>query len=116
MFRTSQQRKKNKLLYLWANAKKNTIVKYIITATQTENMTLRNLGVWWPGGLEHWTGNRVVLGSNPTAATSFQNFGNSVYPALTSVFRGNTKSCRSILVSIPGEVKDPTLGLRERQL
>ena len=32
--------------------------------------------------LERWTGDRVVLSSNPAAATSIRNFGNSVYPAL----------------------------------
>ena len=38
------------------------------------------------GGLESWTGDQVVLGSNPAAATSLRNFGNSVYPTLP-VFR-----------------------------
>ena len=33
-------------------------------------------------GLERWTGDRVVLGSNPAGATLLRNFGNSVYPAL----------------------------------
>ena len=33
--------------------------------------------------IERWTGDRVVHGSNPAAATySLRNFGNSVYPAL----------------------------------
>ena len=53
----------------------------------------------WPSGLEHWTGDRVVHGSNPAAVTSLRNFGNSVYPALPVYF---------YLVSMPGEVKDPT--------
>ena len=39
------------------------------------------------------TGDRVVLGSNPAAATSLQNCGNSVYPALPVSF----KSHRSLL-------------------
>ena len=43
--------------------------------------------VRWPSGLEHWTGDRVVLGSNPAAATSHRNFGNSDYPALPVCFR-----------------------------
>ena len=34
----------------------------------------------WPSGLdlERWTGNRVVLGLNPAAATSLREFRNSV--------------------------------------
>ena len=44
------------------------------------------------GKLEHRTGDRVVLGSNPAAATSLRNFGNSVYPALPVSFGGHTKS------------------------
>ena len=39
-----------------------------------------------------WTGDRVVLArSNPAAATSLQNFSNSVYPALPVSFGGDTK-------------------------
>ena len=30
--------------------------------------------------LERWTGDRVVLGSNPAGDTALRNFGNSVYP------------------------------------
>ena len=37
---------------------------------------------WCLSGLERWTGDQVVLGSNPITATSLQNFCNSVYPAL----------------------------------
>ena len=51
-------------------------------------------------GLEHWTGDRVVLGSNPAAATSLWNFGNSVYPALPVSFGEDTKSCRSLLSGV----------------
>ena len=40
----------------------------------------------WPSGLEHWTDDRVVLGSNPTAATSLGNFGDSIYPVLPVPF------------------------------
>ena len=29
-----------------------------------------------PSGLERWTGDRVVLGSNPAGGTSFWNFAN----------------------------------------
>ena len=46
----------------------------------------------WPSGLECWTGDQVVLGSNPAAATSLRNFGNSVYTALSVSFGGDTKS------------------------
>ena len=54
-----------------------------------------------PSGLEHWTGDRVVLGSNPAAATSLRNSGgNSVYPALLVSFGGDTKSCRSLLSGV----------------
>ena len=28
-------------------------------------------GALWPSGLERWTGDRMVLGSNPAAATLF---------------------------------------------
>ena len=39
----------------------------------------------------------MVLGSNPAAATSLRNFGNSVYPALSVCFGGDTKICWSLL-------------------
>ena len=52
---------------------------------------------WWPSGLERWTGDRVVLGSNPAAPTSLRNFGNSVYQALLVSFGRYTKSRRSLL-------------------
>ena len=49
------------------------------------------------------------MGSNPAAATSFRNFGNSVYPTLQVYFRGDTKSCRSLLSGVyTMEVKYPT--------
>ena len=32
----------------------------------------------WPSDLERWTGDRVVLGSIPAAATLLWNFGNSL--------------------------------------
>ena len=56
-----------------------------------------NTGARWPRGLERWTGDQVVLGSNPTAATSLRNFGNSVYPALPVSFGGDSKSRWSLL-------------------
>ena len=63
----------------------------------------------WPSGLEHWTGDRVILGSNPAAATSPRDFGNSVYPALPVSFGGDLKAVGPFyLVSMPGEVKDHT--------
>ena len=45
------------------------------------------------------TGDRVVLDSNPAAANSIRNFGNSVYPALPVSFGGDTKSRWSLLLS-----------------
>ena len=51
-------------------------------------------------GLGRWTGDRVVLGSNPAAATSLRNFDNSVYPALPVSFKGDTKSCRPLLCGV----------------
>ena len=47
--------------------------------------------------LERWTGDQVVLGSNPAGATSLRNFGNSVYHALPVYFGGDTKCHRSLL-------------------
>ena len=47
-------------------------------------------GAWWPSGLEGWLGMATGWswpGSNPAAATSLRNFGNSVYPALPVSFR-----------------------------
>ena len=59
--------------------------------------------------LEHGTGDRVVLGSNPAAATSPRNFGNSVYPAFQCLSEETLKAVGPLyLVSMPGEVKDPT--------
>ena len=62
-----------------------------------------------PSGLERWTGNRVVQGSNPAAATySLRNFGNSVY--LCQCLSEETLKAVGPFypVSMPGEVKDPT--------
>ena len=53
-----------------------------------------------PSGLDHWTGDRVVLGLNPAAAISLQNFGNSIYPALPVSFGGDNKSCQSLLSGV----------------
>ena len=44
-------------------------------------------GARWPSELEHWTGDRVVLGLNPAETFSLRNFGKSVYPRFASVFR-----------------------------
>ena len=55
----------------------------------------------WPCGLERWTGDRTVQGSNSTAENfSLRNFGNSVYPALPVSFGGDTKSRRSLLSGV----------------
>ena len=55
----------------------------------------------WPSGLEHWTGDRTVRGSNPTAENFLlRNVGNSVYPALPVSFGGDTKSRRSLLSGV----------------
>ena len=55
----------------------------------------------WPSGLERWTGDRTVRGSNPIAENfSLRNFGNSVYPALPVSFGGDTKSRRSLLSGV----------------
>ena len=54
-----------------------------------------------PSGLERWTCDRVVLGSNPAASTLLRNFGK-----FARVFRR-----RHYLVSMRGEVKCPTQGV-----
>ena len=42
-------------------------------------------------GLERWTGDRLVQGSNPAAATySLRDFDNSLYSALPVSFGGDT--------------------------
>ena len=58
-------------------------------------------GALWPSSLERWTGDRTVLGSNPTAENfSLRSFGNSVYPAFPVSFGGDTKSRRSLLSGV----------------
>ena len=42
-----------------------------------------------PSGLERWTCDRVVLGSNPAASTSLRNFGGN----LPVSFGGDTTWC-----------------------
>ena len=59
-----------------------------------------DIGGGGSSGLERWTGDRVVLGSNPAAATSHRNFGNSVHPALPVSFGWYTKSCWSLLSGV----------------
>ena len=54
----------------------------------------------WPSGLEHRTGDPVVLGSNPAGAASLQNFGNAVYPTLPLSFGGDTKYRQSLLSGV----------------
>ena len=70
------------------------------------------MGARWPSGLERWlrlTTGRSRPGSNPAEATSLRNFGNSVYPSLPVSFGETLKAVGPFyLVSIPGEVKDPT--------
>ena len=68
----------------------------------------------------HWSGvaaeslraldcDQVVLGSNPAAATSLRNFSNFVYPLCQCLSEQTLKAVGPFyLVSIPGEVKDPT--------
>ena len=53
------------------------------------------------------TGDRTVNGSSPA---SLRNFGNSVYPALPECLSDETLKAVGpfYLVSMPGEVKDPT--------
>ena len=69
-------------------------------------------GSQWPSGLERSTSDQTVEGSSLTAENfSLRNFGNSVYPVFPVSFGGDSKSHRSLLnylVSMPGEVKDPT--------
>ena len=59
-------------------------------------------GACWPSGLERWTGDRVVLISNPAAAPySLRNVISSVYLALQTVsFGGDTKNRRSLLLGV----------------
>ena len=60
------------------------------------------MGARWPNGLQHWTGDRVVLGLNPAAATSVWN---SVYPALPVSFGGDAKCRRSLLSGVYAQEK-----------
>ena len=62
-------------------------------------------GARWPSGLEHWNGNWVVLGSNPAAATSLQNFGNSFYPLSQCLSEETVKAIGTFYldVSMPGD-------------
>ena len=71
---------------------------YVITECCTTCMCISDMR--WPSGLELWTGDRVVQGSNLSAATSFRNFGNSIYPALPVSFGGYTNIRRSLLSGI----------------
>ena len=63
------------------------------------NVTEGGAMVRWPGGLERWTGDALVQGSNPAAAThSLRNFGFN--PALPVSFGGDTESRRSLLPGV----------------
>ena len=57
-----------------------------------------------PSGLEHRTGDKVVVDANPAGAASLRKFGNSVYSTLPVPFGGDTVA-PFYLVSMPGEVK-----------
>ena len=50
----------------------------VLTPEKPSEPTGLGGGVWLPSGLERRTGDRVVLGSNPTGGTLLRNFGNSV--------------------------------------
>ena len=66
-------------------------------------------GARWPSELERCTGDRMVLGSNPAAATSLRNFGNSVTPLCQRLSEETIKAVGPFYpVSMPGEVKYPT--------
>ena len=50
---------------------------------ELRELSLKILLARMSSGLERWTGDRTVRGSNPTAENfSLRNFGNSIYPAL----------------------------------
>ena len=70
----------------------------LLSEKNLRDVWCRNESVRGQSGLERWTGDRTVRGSNPTAENfSLRNFGNSVYPALPVSFGGDTKSRRSRL-------------------
>ena len=65
--------------------------------------------------LEHWTGDWVVQGSNPAAATYFR-FGTLAIPFTPLCQCLSEETLKEAvgpfyLVSMPGEVKDPTQGV-----
>ena len=51
-------------------------------------------------GLDHRSGDRVVMGSNRAGAASLRNFGNSVYPTLPVPFGRDTKRCMSLVSGV----------------
>ena len=67
-------------------------------------------GARWPSWLERWTDDPVVLGSNPAAATPLRNFGHDPFTPLYQCISNDTLKAVGpfYLVSMPGEVKDPT--------
>ena len=80
-----------------------------VNTTKTIASTLNHKlpeGARWPSGLERWTGDRMVLRSNPAAETSLRNFGNSVSHALLLSFGGYAKSLDPFYLGpMSGEVK-----------
>ena len=57
----------------------------------------------------HWRPDGAGWVRIPLWTTSLRNFGNSLYPALSVPFGGDTKAAGPFyLVSMPGEVKYPT--------
>ena len=58
----------------------------------TQNVYIKMLSIFrwvgarWPSGLEQWTGDRVVVGSNPAVATSLSELSQFRLPRFASVF------------------------------
>ena len=70
-------------------------------------------GARWPSGLERTTSDRVVLGLNPAGATSIRNYMAIPFTPLRRCLSEETLKAVGpfYLVSMPGEVKDPTQGV-----
>ena len=83
-------------------------------ASTTNNRYFFLRGAQWPSGLERCTGDRVVLGSNPAAATYFR-FGTLIIPFTPLCQCLSEETLKAVgpfyLVSTPGEVKYPTQGV-----
>ena len=66
------------------------------------------MGAQWPSGLEHWTGDRVVLCSNPAGGTLAIPF----TPLCQCLSEETLKAVGPFYrVSMPGELNDPTHGV-----